>query len=144
MILYLDTSALVKLYIAESGRGAVQSAASKAKALATHAIAYVEFHATLARLLREQRVDETGLRELQSAFSRDWMAFVIIDVAEALLIRAADLTYRYALRGYDSVHLAAAEVLLRNQQQHVVFACFDARLNSAAQAAGLELLTDNS
>lgn len=45
MILYLDTSALAKLFISEPGSEAVASAVGSALAVATHRIASVEMHA---------------------------------------------------------------------------------------------------
>ncbi len=58
MILYLDTSALVKAYLTEPFRQPVLSAISKAEVVATHMLAYVEAHATFARLLREGGLPE--------------------------------------------------------------------------------------
>ncbi len=42
MILYLDTSALVKLYIDEPGRDIVMAAKAEAMKIACHDIGYVE------------------------------------------------------------------------------------------------------
>jgi len=46
----------------------------------------------------------------------------------------------FALRGYDSVQLAAAHELHVNAEQTVVFASYDRRLNQAAQLLQLEVL----
>ena len=46
----------------------------------------------------------------------------------------------FALRGYDSVQLAAAHELHVNAEQTVVFACYDRRLNQVAQLLQLEVL----
>jgi len=53
MILYLDTSALVKLYVKETFSEVVWKAVRLAETFATSRIAYVEFYATLARRERE-------------------------------------------------------------------------------------------
>ena len=53
MILYLDTSALVKLYVEEENSSTVEHMVSKARIVATHLIAYVEAQAAFARLQRE-------------------------------------------------------------------------------------------
>ena len=47
MILYLDTSALVKVYVTEPFREPVVSAMQEAEAVASHRLAYVEAHAAL-------------------------------------------------------------------------------------------------
>lgn len=54
MILYLDTSALVKLYVTEDYSDIVQTAAKAADSLASSVLAYVEAQATFARLHRER------------------------------------------------------------------------------------------
>ena len=49
MILYLDTSAIVKLYADETGSDQVWAAVAEAKLCATHLIAYAETRAAFAR-----------------------------------------------------------------------------------------------
>ena len=46
---YLDTSALVKLFVEERGSGAVATLVNRVEAVATAKIAYAEVHAGLAR-----------------------------------------------------------------------------------------------
>ena len=62
-------------------------------------------------------------------------------MTESLVRRAADFAGRYRLRGYDSVHLAAAEaafeVLRGSAPFH--FAVFDAQLGAAARQTGIPL-----
>lgn len=48
MIVYLDTSALVKLFVEEAHSTGVRRAVSAARMVATHAIAYVEACPTFA------------------------------------------------------------------------------------------------
>ncbi|WP_347257902.1 PIN domain-containing protein [Methylocaldum sp.] len=49
MIVYLDTSALVKLFVKEVRSDRVRQAVSRARVVATHVIAYVETCAAFAR-----------------------------------------------------------------------------------------------
>ncbi|MHB8869384.1 MAG: hypothetical protein ACYC6T_07695 [Thermoleophilia bacterium] len=45
---------------------------------------------------------------------------------------------RYPLRAADALHLAAAlEVAATGREAHLVFVCYDRRLNEAARAEGL-------
>ena len=48
-----------------------------------------------------------------------------------------DTSERFALRGSDSVHLAAAESLSIDRRHPVHFASFDSNLNDAAAELGL-------
>ena len=57
MILYCDTSALIKLYIAETGSAEVRKLSTAAEAVAACRIACAEAHAALARRVRESPVD---------------------------------------------------------------------------------------
>jgi predicted nucleic acid-binding protein len=56
LILYLDTSALVKLYARERGSADVRRQVTDAEAVATSVVAYAEARAAFARLLRERPV----------------------------------------------------------------------------------------
>ncbi len=54
MTLYLDTSGLVKLYVAKPGSDAVRKLVDAASVVATSAIAYTETRAAMARRRRER------------------------------------------------------------------------------------------
>ncbi len=137
MILYLDTSALIKVYVAEEHSEAVRAAVAEALAVSTHAIAYPEMRAALARLHREGRLSDAGLEEAKAAFTADWPRFARVQALESLLLRAGDLAEQLGLHGYDSVHLAAAEHVRVQTAAPVVFACFDERLKKAAALLGM-------
>lgn len=132
MILYLDTSALVKLYVEEPGRDAVLPLLEAAVACATVRIAYVEARAAFARRRREGGFDARELRRLVDLFDVDWGAYTLVEVSEPLVRRAGLLAERHGLRGYDAVHLAAALEMARAGAD-VVVACFDERLRHAAR-----------
>ena len=139
MILYFDTSALIKLYVDEEHSETVQTAASRADALATHELAYPETRAALARLRRENRLSEDTFAEIKGTFIADWPRFARVQALEPLLLRAGELAELLALRGYDSVHLAAAEYVRLQTGGPVTFLCFDGRLRRAAAVLGLNL-----
>lgn len=141
MILYLDTSALVKLFVAEAHSDRVRQASSRAQLIATHVIAYVEACATFARLAHA-RGDDALFPALRRNLDIQWAAWEILNVTEPLIRRAADLAGHYRLRGYDAVHLAAAESAFEVFRNHVPFhfAVFDGQLSDAAKQAGIPLL----
>lgn len=141
MILYLDTSAFIKLYVNEPGANAVRAAVAGAKRIHTHWFACAEMRAALARLHRMGRATARAYLEHKREFEADWKALNAVLPTEHSLRRAGELTERFGLRGYDSVHLAAAESLLINHGGGFLhFASFDQALNTAAQAVGLRLL----
>ena len=140
MILYLDTSALVKLYVDEPGRAVVMLAVERARLWATHLIAYTELRAALARMKRMRRIEAGDLKMIVDAFEGDWEGMHILTPTETHVRRAGELAERYELHGYDSVHLAAAEALSQMAPMEVRFACFDQQLARAASQLGLSLL----
>ena len=111
MIVYLDTSALVKLYVAEPESEQVRRLTARAKAVCTHLIGYAEICAAFGRAQRVGRMEATTLPGVLKDFERDWENMEIVGVSEALVRRAGQLAVQFGLRGYDSVHLAAAETL---------------------------------
>lgn len=137
MILYLDTSALIKLYVDEEHSEAVREAVAASEAVTTHTVAYPETRATLARLHREGRLTPGGLAEAKAAFEGEWGHFARVQATEPLLHRAGELAELLALRGYDSVHLAAAEHVRVQTSAELLFAAFDDRLARAAALLGL-------
>lgn len=144
MILYLDTSAKVKLYADEPGSVLVREAVARADIIASNIIAYAETRAALARKHRQGGIDDTTLIEIKQEFERDWSRIHRLPVNEMIIHRAGEFAEQHSLRGYDSVHLAAAESLQTVLGSSIVFACFDNALNQAALERGLMLLNEDS
>lgn len=140
MILFCDTSALLKLYIAEAGSGLLKAKAAEAEAVAVCRIAWAEAHAALSRRAREVPEDAPAIDQAKQALADDWPHYVVMDISQALVERAGEYADLFALRGYDSVRLAAAFEAGRISGLAVCFACFDQRLNKAAKVLGLETL----
>ena len=137
MILYVDTSALIKIYVTEEGTDSVQEAVSRASVVAASRVAYVEARAALARACRESRIGERDLRQSVAELDEDWKRFLVVEVSDDLVQRAGDLAEEYALRAYDALQLASALILKRRVDSSVFFLAFDQALTQAAQSAGL-------
>lgn len=142
MILYLDSSALLKLYVDEAESAQVRTAVAQAARLFTHGLTYTEIRAALAMAHRLERVDAAGLVDLKSWFEADWRTLDVIPASETLLRRAGHLAEEQALRGFDAVHLAAAEAVASRLPAQADFrlAAFDQRLSAAASRLGMRLL----
>lgn len=137
MILFCDTSALLKLYIVEAGSDVVKARADEAEAVAVSRIAWAEAHAALSRRAREVPQDAPEIAQAKAALAQDWPRFVVMEIDQTLVERAGDYADTFALRGYDSVQLAAAFETGRIAQSSICFACFDDRLNKAAKVLGM-------
>lgn len=137
MILYLDTSALVKLYVREPGSREVKKLARDSEAVATSIVAYAEARFAFARLVREGVTVEKRHCARSKQFNADWESYLRVELGHALARNAGDLAEAYALGGFDAIHLASALWLNDTSGGQVQFAAFDDRLLKAADRAGL-------
>lgn len=140
MILFCDTSALMKLYIIEADSKALRERLAEVEAVAVCRVAWAEAHAALSRRAREVPEDAAVIEQAKVALAQDWPHFVVMEVNQALVELAGEYADVFALRGYDSIQLAAAFEAGRIAMSPVCFACFDARLNKAAKMLGLTCL----
>lgn len=132
-MLYLDSSALAKRYVAEPGGDQVQALMEANRGrLFTSVATWAEVLSVLARCQRESRFSAREYRLQQRAFSLDWSALHAIEVILPVLAPARRLIERHALRAYDAIQLCSALWIGRP-----LFACFDERLRRAAAAEGL-------
>ncbi len=141
MILFCDTSALVKLYIVEEHSKLLKAHAARADAVAVCRIAWAEAHAALCRKAREAKEDSTLIEQAKTALARDWPNYVILEVNQPVVELAGEYADTFALRGYDSIQLAAAAETGRISRSPLIFACFDTRLNKAARVLSLQTLS---
>jgi len=138
MTLYLDTSALVKLYVSEAGSRDVVAWLAAARLLFTASITYAEARAAFAQSRRLGVLSQPELRRVVTEFDAAWSGYNAVDINESLVLRAGQLAEEHALRGYDAVQLAAA-LEARPTVGEYLFASFDAHLNTAAEREGLHL-----
>jgi predicted nucleic acid-binding protein len=146
-VYFLDTSALVKRYVAETGSAWVTALCDPA---AGHIIvisqaALVEAVATLCRKAHDGTISPHDRDRLIAVFHRDVRrSYSLERVTTAVYIRAGDLCRIHRLRAYDAVQLACA-VTLRDKSVALgvspLFASADTALLSFAAAEGLA--TDN-
>jgi len=140
MILFCDTSALIKLLINEPGSDQMAESSSQAEAIAVCRITWVEAMAGMARHQREDPISGDDIEQARQRLIHSWNQFSIVEVTQPLVEKAGRFADVFALRGYDSVQLAAAHELDQSTDQPLTFACFDRRLNQAAQLLQLEIL----
>jgi uncharacterized protein len=137
VILYLDTSAVVKLYAIEPGGTKTHWLVSAASLVVSSLITYVETRSALARKYHSGEIVVAAFETAKAEFEADWRIFSKIAPDSAIVRRAGDLAEQFRLRAYDSVHLATAELVFLETRAELRFACFDAALNRAASSLGL-------
>ncbi len=139
-MLYLDTSALVKLYLNEVDSAVMHDVVDADIQLATSRLTYVEARSAFARRRREKDYTLAREHELIHLLDATWQGITPIDVTESLILSAAGLVTEHAIRAYDAVHLASALKLQRDIRRPITFVAFDSSLNRAATKERLLVL----
>lgn len=134
--LYLDTSALVKLYLAEVESEIVHEALIEAESTATSTVAYAELRSAFGRRRRSGDLDGEEHQRAITRIDADWRGYLRISVSNLVAYRAGEMAERYALRGFDAIHLASA-VRLGERFSDLRFLAFDDRLMEAARGASV-------
>lgn len=133
-IVYLDTSALVKLCVAEPGSALAAALWDGADLVVTSRLADAEVRAVLAGGRRAGRLDADAARQALAAWERLWPALHVLELRDVVTTAAAALVSRHPLRAADALHLASA---LQLRSPDLVVAAWDDHLVAAARAEGL-------
>ena len=143
---FFDSSALVKLYVNETGTAWVKSLADPVvgNRLYITRIAGVEVISAIIRRRSTEAINVNDAATAIADFRRDLVdLYIIIEVDASLITHAMLLVEAHALRGYDAVQLAAA---LKAQDQRLTSGLLpptlisaDVALNDAAVIEGLNV-----
>lgn len=144
-LFFLDTSAVVKRYVQETGTAWVQTLTlpNASHSLVVVRITLPEMISAVTRRERGGSLSPadaaTALADFQYDFARQYL---VVEVSAGLVADAASQARRYGLRAYDAVQLAAAlEVFAQAPTLELVSA--DNELNAAARAEGLSVEDPN-
>lgn len=136
MNVYLETSALVKLFLEEPGADEARDLWDEADLVSVTLIAYPEARSALASAQRARRISLAELDEIKGKLRRVWTQVQVIDLDGPVAIAAGDAAETFGLRGYDAVHLATALTL---QDESLLIATWDSDLRAAALEVGLRI-----
>ena len=139
MILYCDTSALIKRYVAEEKAEAVNEFWDNASVITTSVVAFAETMAVFSRKFREGVLSSEEYKETVKEFKSDYKHLLLVPLNEDLNISIENLLKRHSLRGFDAIHLASAIIFKQPADAELIFACFDHALNHAAKKEGLHV-----
>ena len=139
MIIYLDTSALLKQYIQETGSEEVVKLLTSVDSSGTNLLTYVEMASAIARAVRMELVFANEAQSTWKDFLADWELLVRLDISVQITKRAATLAWEHGLRGYDAIHLASALSWQEAIDTPVTLATYDRELWAAALKAGMEV-----
>lgn len=142
MIVYLDTSSLVKLYVTEINSDRIKEIVNKASVVSTSKVAYAEARSAFARKQREDAFPVNILRQIVDDLNGDWENFFVTEITDGLIRFAGDIAEKYFLRGFDAIHLASAISLKGKIGSEVYFSSNDVRLNKSAEKEGIVVLQE--
>ena len=145
---FIDSSALVKRYVPETGSSWIQSITDRATSnyLGVTRITWVEVNSAFARRQREGSLEVDELNIIEQKFRYDFFnQYDIIEVDRPICEVAGQLVLKHLLRAYDAVQLASAlrcrSGLTQTPGTQLVFVSADNRLLNIAQTESL--VTDN-
>lgn len=150
-VYFLDSSAIVKRYVSETGTAWILSLTDPVVGNHLHnaRITGVEVVSAITRRMHGGSLSTadaaTALSDFRYDFSR---AYRIVDITASLIGQAMQLAETHALRGYDAVQLAAAldvqSSWLALGMAGLTLGCADTALNAAAIAEGLSVDDPNA
>lgn len=132
MTIYVDSSALVKRYVAESDSDAAETILLADTDWVTGRHTFIEISLAIHR-----RLGDAERQHAAAAFDSDWQRTFIVALDEVVCRRAAELGIATGCRSLDALHLAAAE---RAGGRSMAIVTFDARLGMAARSLGFPVV----
>jgi hypothetical protein len=130
--LYVDSSALVKRYVAEDGSDRVDAILLADPDWVTGGQTYVEVSLALQRRLGVAEHDIA-----LDAFEQDWPRTFVVALDEVVIRRAAALGMASGSRSLDALHMADAE---RAGGRSMPVSTFDVRLAHAVRSLGFTIV----
>jgi predicted nucleic acid-binding protein len=131
MTLYVDSSAVLKRYVAERDSDVAQTHLDSDPVLVTSRLTEIEVRRTLAR-----DFDGATLAGLQRQFQADLDAFALVGLDAVTCNEAARIAEQTGCRSLDAIHIAAA----RRSGEHTTMLTFDIRQAQAARSVGLQVV----
>lgn len=143
MIIYVDSSSLLSVYLRERAReGAVVGALDSSDFVACSPIGYVEVRSGLGRARfvdNPPRLSPAHYQDALSDLDGDWVSIYKLEITEALIAIAGALAEKHGLRAYDAVHLASATSLRNLAGEAISISTWDRQLAAAALNEGFSL-----
>lgn len=139
MILYADTSVLVKCYLEEPGSTRVREYLESAQLRVTSALTQLELVAAIECAKRMRRINSPNYRTQIAAIQADvgTGTLSLLDIYPPILKRALSLIRLHKLRSPDAIQLATALDANKRSRGAFYFLCADRPLLTAASKEGL-------
>ena len=143
---FLDSSAILKRYLAEQGSRYIGELLSEPDAVFYIAqIAAVEVASALTRQAINKQISKRRAQTAIAQFRDDRTdVYRVIAVTDPLIEYAMQVAETHALRAYDAVQLATVLTIAKHVTSlTVTFVCADEPLNKVAHSEGLAIENPN-
>lgn len=140
---YLDASAWVKRYYQEDGTSWIQSLFTHKQVLACSSLGMIEVMATLSRKRKALEISLSQFKLKAQELEDDWKHFIQVQMTDAIVHIAKELTMKLSLRGSDAVHLSSALLLQRRfakKSEQLIMITSDYELKEAAKSSRLDVI----
>ncbi len=104
---FLDTSALIKKYVAEPGSHRLEEYLEKVAEIVVAPIYWIELHSALQRRLHEKTLTHSQVTTIRQEAAKDLTFFSKVIWNESLEEKAVEMIKKYYFKALDSIQLAA-------------------------------------
>ena len=127
MKVFLDSSALAKRYIEETGSQSVDDICQEATELCLSVVCIPELISALNRRVREKSLSHKNYNTIKKALSEDIQDVTIINLTPEVITKTTGLLENNALRAMDALHVACAlewgaEMFVSSVKQQIIAA----------------------
>src|SRR5215510_362658 len=107
-MVYLDSSALIKRFVAEKGSTYVDHILIRHRPISTSRISHLEISSCFARLKRQGSLTQKAHASVSKQLENEFLSYRTIEITRDLVAIARSLVEKYPLRSLDAIQLASA------------------------------------
>lgn len=137
MVIYFDTSALIKRYIREAGTEKVRDLFRDAQSIVVSSITKLELFSTLKRSLIEKRIKEPDYEKTRERIQDDFMDFQVVKFDEQVENSAIEIIEKYQVKAMDSIQIASF-FLVKNDE--TLFVSCDTKMFNVMKAEKIKVI----
>lgn len=139
MIIYIDSSVLVKKYFNEKGSEIILKLWNENNHFAISQVGFSEILGTINKKQKVDRFSDKIKDKLIGNFLEDWDQMIKVNVDNSLKSELLHIHSKYLLRGFDAIHLVSANIIFKELEEDSLFLCADDNLAMAAKKDGLNI-----
>ena len=127
MVIFIDTSSLIKRYVSETGSDIIDSLFNDENEICISPVTVIEMRSALGRKLRDGSIDSETYQKAIDLWSEEYISFIKIPFDDSLVIKAIKEVEDRGVKTLDSIQIGSAllsmadEMVTSYQQMFRVF-----------------------